>query len=772
MPNRRLVTGVFRTPDGTIFANKSLTWFRNPRATVAQGGAVIVDEPFVVQTNGAGEMSREIEPGSYLVMTRLKDVDRYFDFGLPEGEGAYNAADGIAAGQPVLTPDLVLQTQQLRDQALQAAGDAQLAAQQAASAAGAVQGFLTPPTQAQLDALPENVFRIRFLDEDGKTTALVRSPGADKFPGMLGWVPDVEPALYDQGTYLANYAGPAQWWDGLCDDIVDSTAKIYAAFDAMQAADPDYVTSSVIGTDDAGNEIRQYTFFDNRMRLGSGWAGAKVKTPEICIIAGVHGNETEAMLTTIHLAQQLVFHARFDDEAMRLRLGVKFRFVPAAVPTAINARQRRKPVGDVDINRNFPSQWFDADITTGSKGSAPASEIETQILMTLPELFPDCDVFLDFHSHVLGSTYNQWMGVFDPRDRDLAISHMREFLQRQLDYGETYPPTDFLVSVGTAGGLVRHYNLAFGRKAILLEVWRDSREWTDLRRMKLFRLEWVKSLCAKLMLRINVDRQNVGNVARINNSDPFGLRKHNPSEFERVFGDVPNLSILVAPEFADGMQALNLAKPFDTALEDYQRQIDFTTFPNSAPAFDARFSTPDRIRFIPLQGGVDPRRWTAFAVVMPIVPSAAAIPKLFRPNLAFNDETALCLNVGWFSSGNTITIHETAATTEGQPLRLSFVPTTSLTARAAPSLLMFTFSTERGLRIFDGGEEVAVDEADTRPLTAMINPGEITMFHNFHGRAGISGLVNTDLSAPENTPHLDRVTDFLLAKYGIPAGSQ
>ena len=115
MPNRRLVEGVFRTPDGIIWADRSLTWYRQPRKTRAQGGAVVLDEPFVVTTDGAGEMSQEMEPGAYLVLVRLGDVDRYFEVGVPEGAGSFDVADGVAAAAPFITPSAVQQALEARD---------------------------------------------------------------------------------------------------------------------------------------------------------------------------------------------------------------------------------------------------------------------------------------------------------------------------------------------------------------------------------------------------------------------------------------------------------------------------------------------------------------------------------------------------------------------------------------------------------------------------------------------------------------------------------
>ena len=120
MSAHRLVTGVFRMPDGTVFANRSLIWLRSPRRTLAQGGAVVVDQPFTIQTDSAGAITGAILPGTYLVILKLSDADRHVEIGIPEGEGAFDVADGIAAGQAVITPELVLQAQLARDEAVQA----------------------------------------------------------------------------------------------------------------------------------------------------------------------------------------------------------------------------------------------------------------------------------------------------------------------------------------------------------------------------------------------------------------------------------------------------------------------------------------------------------------------------------------------------------------------------------------------------------------------------------------------------------------------------
>jgi|GEM_PF-2433605 len=133
----RPLTGVFQLPDGSVFANATLSWFRQPRKTVAQAGAVIVDQPTLLQTNASGVISGSLYPGLYLVLAQLRDLDRYVEVGIPEGEDPFNVADGIDSAAPVLTPELVALTRQYRDQAHAAAGAAHDSAQAASGFAGA-----------------------------------------------------------------------------------------------------------------------------------------------------------------------------------------------------------------------------------------------------------------------------------------------------------------------------------------------------------------------------------------------------------------------------------------------------------------------------------------------------------------------------------------------------------------------------------------------------------------------------------------------------------
>lgn len=91
----RQIGGVLLKPDGTPFANSSLTIYRDKRKVVPQGDAAIVDEVLRTVTGPDGGVSMALVPGQYLGQIRLSDADRYFQFTVPDGAGPFVIADLI-----------------------------------------------------------------------------------------------------------------------------------------------------------------------------------------------------------------------------------------------------------------------------------------------------------------------------------------------------------------------------------------------------------------------------------------------------------------------------------------------------------------------------------------------------------------------------------------------------------------------------------------------------------------------------------------------------
>ncbi|HHW33391.1 MAG TPA: hypothetical protein GXX24_04500 [Paracoccus solventivorans] len=123
----RRITGTMLAPDGQPITNRTLTWYRANRRTLAQGSSVIVDEVFRTATNALGEVDVSVVPGAYLVMVRLADQDRYFEVSVPEGAGPLLMRNLIDTAAPVLTPPLLIEAQDARDAAILAKGQAETA---------------------------------------------------------------------------------------------------------------------------------------------------------------------------------------------------------------------------------------------------------------------------------------------------------------------------------------------------------------------------------------------------------------------------------------------------------------------------------------------------------------------------------------------------------------------------------------------------------------------------------------------------------------------
>lgn len=113
----RTVTGVFRSPSGQVFPNKTVTFYRDPRAAAAQGTSVIVDEPVATVLGAGGEISVALVPGDYRARVALSDADRWIAVGIPDGAGGYDIEDGIEVAAGPIPSASVAQAQTARDEA-------------------------------------------------------------------------------------------------------------------------------------------------------------------------------------------------------------------------------------------------------------------------------------------------------------------------------------------------------------------------------------------------------------------------------------------------------------------------------------------------------------------------------------------------------------------------------------------------------------------------------------------------------------------------------
>lgn len=245
-----------------------------------------------------------------------------------------------------------------------------------------------------------------------------------------------------------------------------------------------------------------------------------------------------------------------------------------------------------------------------------------------------------------------------------------------------------------------------------------------------------------------------------------GLRKVVVTPEGRAFGNVPGREILLDPAYANASEltARNRAKPrdhrpistFGEAVPDPVR-----TF-NGQPFF---VGDEDRRIGIRTRPRINKNEWTVFAVVKPEPREEGINAGYLVSNVGTEGEGELHLSIGWPRSVlSALRVYEQGSVNQRISADIDFA------SRSLPSLVEITFSVDEGLKIFDGGEVVAENPDDKRPLTFEVAPTDSLWFANGHCRAGISGLYNIDLSKEKNAGRRAAIVNFLIQKYGIPSG--
>lgn len=169
----------------------------------------------------------------------------------------------------------------------------------------------------------------------------------------------------------------------------------------------------------------------------------------------------------------------------------------------------------------------------------------------------------------------------------------------------------------------------------------------------------------------------------------------------------------------------------------------------------------DTMRHRSMDVGMNPDTWTVFAVCKPA--AGTSTQRIVGMQAADTPPLGqVTPRIGFSVSGDIAQIQGSGA---AGGMRLSYA--SDYTTRAGLTLLMFTFSTRDGLRIFDNGAQVAAAPSDTAPLTDSFGPGEIDCFRFCRGSYGMTGVLDIDLGWMEHAGYRRRIDTFLMAKYGI-----
>lgn len=180
--------------------------------------------------------------------------------------------------------------------------------------------------------------------------------------------------------------------------VVTTSAQIYALYDALASEYPDYVTKTILGQDDFGNNIIQYEFSSGNYNSYVGvsrYQDSSIAKPKILIISGIHGYERTSVMGTYQFCLDLCQGA---NNLLELRGDYDFKIIPLGDPWSFNNNTRSNGNG-VNIDDNFDINWvYEYAGTDNFSGNSAADQPETQIIQSWINANTDAVLYIDHHN--------------------------------------------------------------------------------------------------------------------------------------------------------------------------------------------------------------------------------------------------------------------------------------------------------------------------------------------------------------------------------------
>ena len=202
----------------------------------------------------------------------------------------------------------------------------------------------------------------------------------------------------------------------------NNTEEVYAAYDDLMEKSNGYMTRELLGKDDWDNPIYCYNFERPEHRTNY-----EIDKARIGITSSVHGNERSMVNGLYNFMSDMVLNPYKQEKIERMKSLMNFYVIPIAVPTGFDDNTRTNRNG-VNINRNFDYRWDQN--SDSDKGSAPASEKETQILQNWM-VDKELDQYLDFHRadmHSDNNTASWFVSTNKDDDNEWTIPSRQEYL--------------------------------------------------------------------------------------------------------------------------------------------------------------------------------------------------------------------------------------------------------------------------------------------------------------------------------------------------------
>lgn len=343
-----------------------------------------------------------------------------------------------------------------------------------------------------------------YLDGDAETVAEWYNTGhafvpADYEDRILGLELDVSDLKEDMEEIKSDMQNPASSspyyrdvnWGVVPTDYFRGRADSYSAegftnntqyadyiekLRALLTGHENYVTETNLGEASDGQPIYMYDFKPVR------WDNELTSIPKIIIVAGNHGTEKCNVFGLYYLVKDLL-NNWFGSPALEyLRNHVELMIVPVVNTYGFDKFQY-KNANEVNINRNYPSDWKKVDDKTSPQygGLNPFSEPESNIIRDL--VLSNSDAVLVIDSHTNSSTNTEsWdkLGYYGINNiNDAYFNRIRNALPELVsrispnfntDYELNAPNTMFgFLAVGGGNGILRTWACDNNILGVLIE---------------------------------------------------------------------------------------------------------------------------------------------------------------------------------------------------------------------------------------------------------------------------------------------------------------
>ena len=168
---------------------------------------------------------------------------------------------------------------------------------------------------------------------------------------------------------------------------------LYALWDNLVDKSDGYIKKSLLGNDATGLPIYRYDFKPFAPQNNT----MNITFPKVIFLGGIHGHERYCNFEDYRFFKELVESWTKNDVLEYLRFNVHFIVVPVQCPWGFQNKSRINSNG-VNINRNHESDWKLTEEGNDYSGTAPMTEIETQLIDTLLSKNKDAIFAIDHHN--------------------------------------------------------------------------------------------------------------------------------------------------------------------------------------------------------------------------------------------------------------------------------------------------------------------------------------------------------------------------------------